>query len=78
MENYELALGQRLNKEKTSIFFSRNTKEETKDISQYLLGLDQHNPMRNTMDYQQWWADIEQILSAASWIKSEQESIAGR
>ena len=32
LESYEVASGQRLNKEKTSIFFSTNTREETMEI----------------------------------------------
>lgn len=32
LDRYEKASGQKLNREKTSIFFSRNTKEETKQF----------------------------------------------
>jgi hypothetical protein len=39
LEDYEAASGQKLNKEKTSIFFSRNTSEEKKDEISRLSGL---------------------------------------
>ncbi|KAF5481190.1 hypothetical protein F2P56_001860 [Juglans regia] len=39
LDIYEQASGQRLNKEKTSIFFSKNKKQETKDIITTIAGV---------------------------------------
>lgn len=38
-EKYEIAFGQKLNKEKTSIFFSKNTPSEVKDNIIHITGV---------------------------------------
>lgn len=39
LKKYEAASGQKLNKDKTSIFFSRNTSTEKKQVITHLSGL---------------------------------------
>jgi hypothetical protein len=39
MDKYEVASGQKLNKEKSSLFFSRNTSEEKREEISHLSGL---------------------------------------
>lgn len=48
LELYEHASGQRLNKEKTSIFFSNNTKQESRDIITSIVGI------RTTWSYEKY------------------------
>lgn len=38
LEDYEAESGQKLNKEKTSLFFSKNTKREVQDQVKYIFG----------------------------------------
>jgi hypothetical protein len=47
LEVYERASGQKLNREKTSIFFSRNTKAETKDHIKAVAGVGSTNRYEN-------------------------------
>ncbi|XP_042952124.1 uncharacterized protein LOC122289210 [Carya illinoinensis] len=44
LDTYELASGQRLNKEKTSILFSRNTKDEARDLITQMAGVQSSLP----------------------------------
>jgi hypothetical protein len=57
LKKYERASGQKLNANKTSIFFSRNTKRTFKDHIESLVGNSATPIITSIWDFQQWLVD---------------------
>ena len=58
LQLYELALGQKLNREKTTVFFSKATTEERRMELVEFLGVSEVESMRSTFAYWPWWGEI--------------------
>ena len=58
LQLYELASRQKLNREKTTVFFSKATMEERRMELVEFLGVSEVESMRSTFAYWPWWGEI--------------------
>lgn len=63
MNHYEEDLGQKVNKNKTTIFFSTSTQESTRQEIKSILGLQEITQYEKYLACQLWWVETKKKAS---------------
>lgn len=75
--NYEMALGQILNRDKTLLFFNKNTKRETQHFFSTAIGVLVVRSMRNIWVFLSWLGEIQLDLFSILWTGHGKASLIG-
>jgi hypothetical protein len=75
---YEAASGQKVSREKTSVFFSRNTKDEIRQNILLAIGVSATNRYEKYWDFPLWSTDLRWVLSTVSKARFGQNSTGGK